>query len=183
MEEEVGSGQVLVSWTTLPVLPFWREKGKKRNQDPVQRKFQRTSKLSTFDFLTAPTVNERDPPLEGGNETSGGYFSATFNYNPFDLNREVEMDFRSLLVEWNDDVEEKGRLAMRRWREGKGWQRGKRRKRKGEGTRRRELFCSNFRASCAEKFEAKEKKGGKRKGERGKSVSARRSFPRAERHN
>lgn len=70
--------------------------------------------------------------------------------------------------------------------------------------RRRELFCSNFRASCAEKFEAKEKggerererrekegkergkgrgKGGKRKGERGKSVSARRSFPRAERHN
>lgn len=29
----------------------------------------------------------------------------------------MEMDFRSLLVEWNDrvdDVEEKGRLAMRR---------------------------------------------------------------------
>lgn len=53
------------------------------------------------------------------------------------------MDFRSLLVEWNDrvdDVEEKGRLAMRRRREGKGWQRGKRRKRKGEGTTSRALL-------------------------------------------
>lgn len=34
--------------------------------------------------------------------------------------------------------------------------------------RRRELFCSNFRASCAEKFEAKEKGGerGEKKKER-----------------
>lgn len=32
--------------------------------------------------------------------------------------------------------------------------------------RRRELFCSNFRASCAEKFEAKEKGGEREREER-----------------
>lgn len=58
---------------------------------------------------------------------------------------------------WEDEGREKG---------GKG-EKGE----KGKGKeRRRELFCSNFRASCAEKFEAKEKKGGEREKEKGERV-------------
>lgn len=113
--------------------------------------------------------------------------SVTFNYNsPTFKSREVE---RLSIVA---GLSVSGTTASMTSREGRGKARmkGERVAKGGKkgGTTSRRALCSNFRASCGEKFEAKEKRGrgkregGKEKRRKKKECFCPEEFP-TERHN